>query len=175
MIRKKILYKPTLIAEIGINHNGDIKLAKKLIDLAKKYNFDYVKFQKRDLETVIPEHQKEIKRETPWGYISYLEYKKKIEFGRKEFDEIDPNYKHQAPQNEIIPLNFILHYTDMGMTVCDLFGGSGTTGAAALKHGRNFITFDLDKTNIEFMSKRFNIIVKSHEKSISKVQENSIL
>ena len=49
MIRKKILHKPTLIAEIGINHNGDIKLAKKLIDLAKKYDFDYVKFQKRDL------------------------------------------------------------------------------------------------------------------------------
>ena len=89
MIKKKKLFKPILIAEIGINHNGDIKLAKKLIDLAKKYNFDYVKFQKRDLETVIPEYQKDIKRETPWGYISYLEYKKKIEFGKKEYDEID--------------------------------------------------------------------------------------
>jgi N-acetylneuraminate synthase len=89
MIRKKVLFKPILIAEIGINHNGDIKLAKKLIDLAKKYNFDYVKFQKRDLEMVIPEHQKEIKRETPWGHISYLEYKKKIEFKKKEFDEIE--------------------------------------------------------------------------------------
>ena len=61
MIRNKILFKPTLIAEIGINHNGNVRLAKKLIDLAKKYNFDYVKFQKRDLEIVIPEHQKKIK------------------------------------------------------------------------------------------------------------------
>ena len=89
MIRHKKLVKPILIAEIGINHNGNIKLAKKLIDLAKKYNFDYVKFQKRDLEVVIPEYQKYIKRDTPWGLITYLDYKKKIEFGRKEFDQIE--------------------------------------------------------------------------------------
>jgi len=89
MIRHKKLEKPILIAEIGINHNGNIKLAKKLIDLAKKYNFDYVKFQKRDLEVVIPEYQKYIKRDTPWGLITYLDYKKKIEFGRKEFDQIE--------------------------------------------------------------------------------------
>ena len=69
MIKKKILSKPILRAEIGINHNGDVNQAKKLIDLAKKYHFDYVKFQKRDLDIVIPDHQKEIKRETPWGYI----------------------------------------------------------------------------------------------------------
>ena len=89
MFKIKKLKRPTLIGEIGINHNGSLSEAKKLIDLAKKYNFDYVKFQKRDLETVIPEHQKEIKRETPWGYISYLDYKKKIEFGKKEFDQIE--------------------------------------------------------------------------------------
>ena len=63
----------------------------------------------------------------------------------------------------------------MGMTVCDLFGGSGTTGAAALKHGRNVITFDLDPTNIEFMSKRFNRILETYEKSISEVHESSFL
>jgi len=84
-----MLKKPILIAEIGINHNGKIKLAKKLIDLAKKYNFDYVKFQKRDLGVIIPEHQKYIRRDTPWGLITYFDYKKKIEFGRKEFDEIE--------------------------------------------------------------------------------------
>ena len=69
--------KPFLIAEIGINHNGSVNEAKKLIDLAKKYNFDCVKFQKRDLNICIPEDQKYISRETPWGYISYLDYKKK--------------------------------------------------------------------------------------------------
>ena len=69
--------KPYLIAEIGINHNGSINEAKKLILLAKKNNFDAVKFQKRDLNICIPENQKNIPRETPWGLITYLEYKKK--------------------------------------------------------------------------------------------------
>ena len=83
--------KPYLIAEIGINHNGSIKLAKKLIDLAKECNFDAVKFQKRDLSICIPEDQKQILRDTPWGRITYLNYKKKIEFGNNEFNEIS-NY-----------------------------------------------------------------------------------
>lgn len=81
--------KPFLIAEIGINHNGSIKLAKKLIDLAKKYNFNAVKFQKRDPNISIPEHQKYKIRNTPWGDITYFDYKKKIEFGESEFKEID--------------------------------------------------------------------------------------
>ncbi len=81
--------KPFLIAEIGINHNGSVQTAKKLIDMAKKYNFDSVKFQKRDPDISTPEDQKLKMRDTPWGYISYLDYKKKIEFGLKEFKEID--------------------------------------------------------------------------------------
>lgn len=81
--------KPLLIAEIGINHNGSVDSAKKMISLAKKYNFDLVKFQKRSPEITTPDFQKEIMRETPWGLISYLEYKKKIEFGFKEFKIID--------------------------------------------------------------------------------------
>ena len=80
--------KPFLIAEIGINHNGSVNEAKKLIDLAKKYNFDCVKFQKRDLNICIPEDQKYISRETPWGYISYLDYKKKIELNEKQYAEL---------------------------------------------------------------------------------------
>ena len=77
---KKIVKRkrPFLIAEIGINHNGSIKLAKKLIDLAKKYNFDSVKFQKRDSDICVPEHQKGTIRNTPWGVMTYLEYRKKI-------------------------------------------------------------------------------------------------
>ena len=88
MIIQKNLKKPVLIAEIGINHNGSLSLAKKLIDLAKKYDFDYVKFQKRNPDTVVPEHQKKIVSETPWRKISYLEDKKKIEFESKEYNEI---------------------------------------------------------------------------------------
>ncbi len=85
----KKLKKPYLIAEIGINHNGSINLAKQLILLAKKYNFDCVKFQKRDLNICIPEHQKNIFRDTPWGNITYFDYKKKIEFSITDYKKID--------------------------------------------------------------------------------------
>tara|TARA_B100001996_G_C18653593_1_gene590359 strand:- start:513 stop:1358 length:846 start_codon:yes stop_codon:yes gene_type:complete len=80
---------PFLIAEIGINHNGSLKLAKQLIDLAKKYNFDAVKFQKRDPNICVPEDQKSKVRNTPWGEMTYFQYKEKIEFGEKEFREIE--------------------------------------------------------------------------------------
>tara|TARA_A100001011_G_scaffold400441_1_gene515017 strand:- start:2670 stop:3536 length:867 start_codon:yes stop_codon:yes gene_type:complete len=87
----KKLKKPFLIAEIGINHNGSIQLAKKLIDLAARYKFDCVKFQKRTPEICTPEHQKGVIRETPWGQMTYLEYKKKIEFNLSDYKIID-NY-----------------------------------------------------------------------------------
>ena len=83
--------RPFLIAEIGINHNGSVELAKRLIDLAKKYNFDSVKFQKRDSDICVPEQQKGKMRTTPWGDMTYLEYRKKIEFNSREYKEID-NY-----------------------------------------------------------------------------------
>ena len=83
------LKKPFLIGEIGINHNGSLKLAKKLIQLAKDAGFNAVKFQKRDPNISTPEHQKQILRQTPWGEMTYLDYKKKIEFGHKEFREIN--------------------------------------------------------------------------------------
>ena len=86
IIKKK---RPFLIAEIGINHNGSVELAKKLIDLAKKYDFDSVKFQKRDSDICVPKHQKDKMRTTPWGDMTYLEYRKKIEFGESEYKEID--------------------------------------------------------------------------------------
>ena len=66
-----------IIAEIGINHNGDLELAKKLIDIACISGVDAVKFQKRTPEEAVPEEQKNIKRETPWGIITYLEYRKR--------------------------------------------------------------------------------------------------
>ena len=88
-MKKKKFIKPFLIGEIGINHNGSIKLAKKLIDLAKNSGFDAVKFQKRNPDISIPENYKKISRTTPWGEMTYLDYKKKIEFGSKEFDLIN--------------------------------------------------------------------------------------
>ena len=78
-----------IVAEIGINHNGSVELAKQMIDVAKLAGCDFVKFQKRTPELCVPEEQKnKIKKDTPWGDITYLEYKKKVEFGKKEYDEI---------------------------------------------------------------------------------------
>lgn len=81
--------KVKIIAEIGINHNGDIEIAKQLIMVAKAAGCDYVKFQKRNPDVCVPEEQKSKIRQTPWGEITYLEYKWKTEFGEKEYDEID--------------------------------------------------------------------------------------
>ena len=83
-----------IIAEIGINHNGSLDIAKKLIDAAKQAGADAVKFQKRNLALCIPEKQKSTMRDTPWGVMSYMDYKQKLEFGREEFDEIN-NYCKQ--------------------------------------------------------------------------------
>ena len=81
--------KTLLIGEIGINHNGSLSLAKKIILSAKNAGFDLVKFQKRNPETSTPEHKKNIIRDTPWGRITYLDYKKKIEFSKKQYNEIN--------------------------------------------------------------------------------------
>ncbi len=78
-----------VIAEIGINHNGDVELAKRLIDVAAEAECDSVKFQKRTPEICVPAEQGRQMRETPWGYITYMEYRKKVEFGLAEYQEID--------------------------------------------------------------------------------------
>ena len=79
---------PYLIAEIGINHNGDIKLAKRLIDIAKEANFDAVKFQKRDINLVYSKEILDSFRVSPWGTTQKAQ-KEGLEFGNKEYDEID--------------------------------------------------------------------------------------
>ena len=78
-----------IIAEIGINHNGDIEIAKQLMDVAVDTGCDAVKFQKRTPEICVPEEQKSIPRDTPWGTMTYFEYKKRIEFEQSEFEQID--------------------------------------------------------------------------------------
>jgi len=82
--------QPTyVVAEIGINHNGDMEIVKGLIDAAHRAGVDAVKFQKRTPELCVPPDQQERKRETPWGYITYLEYRYKVEFDAAEYQEID--------------------------------------------------------------------------------------
>ena len=78
-----------VIAEIGINHNGDLEIAKNLMDVAASAGCDAVKFQKRTPELCVPEEQKLQIRETPWGTMTYLEYKERTEFGQQEYQQID--------------------------------------------------------------------------------------
>jgi N-acetylneuraminate synthase len=77
-----------IIAEIGINHNGSIENCKKLIDLAAVAGCDYVKIQKRTPDLCVPESQKGKIRDTPWGSMTYLDYKKKIEFSEDQIVEL---------------------------------------------------------------------------------------
>ena len=78
-----------IIAEIGINHNGDIKIAEEMIRAAKQAGVNAVKFQKRTPLLCVPPEERSKMRETPWGYITYLEYREHVEFGETEYARIN--------------------------------------------------------------------------------------
>jgi len=78
-----------LIAEIGINHNGDMQITKKLMDAAFATNWHCVKFQKRTPDICVPDHQKNVMRDTPWGQMTYLDYRYKVEFNDENYAYID--------------------------------------------------------------------------------------
>ena len=104
-----------LIAEIGINHNGDLQIAKKLIDATWATGWDCVKFQKRTPDICVPESQKNILRQTPWGEMTYLEYKNRIEFHKNDYDYInryclDKPLSWTASVWDLPSLEFILRY-----------------------------------------------------------------
>lgn len=82
-------YPTYIVAEIGINHNGSLAMAKEMIAVAARYGVDAVKLQKRTPELCVPPEQRGQMRETPWGYITYLDYRYKVEFGESEYREID--------------------------------------------------------------------------------------
>lgn len=82
--------QPTyVVAEIGINHNGDLEIAKKMIRAASESGVNAVKFQKRTPEICVPVAEQTKMRDTPWGYMTYLDYRRRVEFGEKEYQEID--------------------------------------------------------------------------------------
>ena len=85
--------KIQIVGEIGINHNGNLKTTKKLIDIASIAGCDYVKFQKRTPEICVPKNQRDKKKIVPWHDkpITYLQYKKDVEFGQEDYMQID-NY-----------------------------------------------------------------------------------
>ena len=85
-----------IIAEIGINHNGDLNIAKQMIDAAVHAGVNAVKFQKRTPDVATPPDQQTQMRETPWGYITYLDYRNKVEFSEEQYYEIDKHCKEKG-------------------------------------------------------------------------------
>ena len=117
-INNKVIDKNSdsyFIGEVGINHNGDIDLAKKIILEAKNAGFSAVKFQKRNPEISTPDEMKNKLRDTPWGEMTYIDYKFKVEFNKKEYDLINSFCKEIeidwfASCWDVESLNFILNY-----------------------------------------------------------------
>ena len=115
MVDFKNLEKPYFIGEIGINHNGSLQNTKKLIDAVSACNWDCAKFQKRDPDVCVPEHQKSKLRSTPWGEMTYIEYKHRVEFGKKQYDYIN-DYCAEKPIDwsasvwDLNSLDFLLQY-----------------------------------------------------------------
>ncbi len=106
---------PYLIGEIGINHNGDLQIAKRLIDASFGCGWHCVKFQKRTPDICVPEKQKNIIRDTPWGKIPYIDYRYKVEFEKQEYDYIDIYCKEKpldwtASAWDLNSLEFLLNY-----------------------------------------------------------------
>jgi len=108
-----------IIAEIGINHNGDLDLCKKMMHLAKYAGVDYVKIQKRTPDLCVPENQKNKQKDTLWGKMSYLDYKKKIEFNEEQIQELfqyakEINIDFFASVWDIPSVDLMAKYTNIG-------------------------------------------------------------
>jgi len=108
-----------IVAEIGINHNGDIDLCKKMMLMSKFAGVDYVKIQKRTPDLCVPSEQKNIMKDTPWGRMTYLEYKHKIEFNEEQIAELF-RYSHEIDVTffssvwDIPSVDIMCKYTKLG-------------------------------------------------------------
>jgi len=85
----KIMKNAKIVAEIGINHNGDINIAKSLASLAKNFGADYIKLQKKNPDICVPENEKNIEKPTIFGPMKYIDYKKRMEFNEEKYNEFD--------------------------------------------------------------------------------------
>jgi N-acetylneuraminate synthase len=129
-----------VIGEIGLNHNGSVDLAKKLIDVAADAGAQAVKFQKRTPDISTPEHMKSVLRETPWGEMTYLEYRYRVEFDREQYIEIGDHATLRGldwfaspwdvPAVEFLEdLNVVAHkVASASVTDLDLLGALAATG-----------------------------------------------
>jgi N-acetylneuraminate synthase len=130
-----------IVAEIGINHNGSLDIVKKLIDAAVLSGCDYVKFQKRNPDTSTPEHQKYKIKNSIWGPIRYIDYKKKLEFGENEYDSIE-NYCNQKKINwfasawDLESVDFLKKYKNKDLGVFIKIPSACITNLDLLKYVR---------------------------------------
>jgi N-acetylneuraminate synthase len=107
--------KPYLISDIGINHNADLQIVKQLIDATFACGWNCVKFQKRNPHVCVPESLKDVMKSTPWGDMTYLEYKLKMEFSKDDYDYIDRYCKEKpiawsASVWDLDSLEFLIQY-----------------------------------------------------------------
>ena len=135
---------PYFIAEIGINHNGDVNIAKRLIDASYAIGWDCVKFQKRTPDIAVPEAQKGVMRSTPWGEMTYLDYKKRIEFGKEEYDYIDKYCAEKpiawtASPWDMPSLEFLLQYDIPFIKLASATNGSKELIKTACRSGKPII------------------------------------
>jgi N-acetylneuraminate synthase len=156
-----------IIAEIGINHNGSIDVAKKLIDIAAVAGCDAVKFQKRNPDVCVPEHQKNVIRETPWGTMTYLEYKHKIEFGKEEYDIIDSYCKEKgiawsASPWDLDSLNFLNQYDIPFIKIPSAMLTNDELIEATVNTGKKVI-LSVGMSTEEEISHAVNILQKSND------------
>ena len=164
------LKEPYFIGEIGINHNGDMEITKKLIDAVNACGWDCAKFQKRNPDVCVPEHQKNIMRDTPWGRMSYLEYKYKIEFGKENYDYIN-KYSLDKPVDwtasvwDIDSLNFLMEYDVPFIKIPSALITEKDLVTESAKTGKQVI-MSTGMSTLEEIDIAFNLINKHGKKPI---------
>ncbi len=168
---------PYIIAEIGINHNGDLQIAKKLIDAANACMWDCVKFQKREPEIAVPDEQKNIMRDTPWGHITYLEYKKKVEFGKEEYSYIDSYCREKpiawtASPWDMPSLEFLLQY-DIPFIKIASATNSNWDMLKAVCESRKPILLSTGMSTIEELDKTVDFLEKNSDGNYILLHTNS--
>ena len=157
--------KVKIIAEIGINHNGDLNIAKKLIDIASFAGCDYVKFQKREPDVCVPQKQRDVLRDTPWGQMRYIDYKKKIEFGHDEYQVIDKYCKEKnigwfASVWDLESVDFMKEYVVMSK-----IPSAHLTNNALLEYSKENFEFNLLSTGMS-TEKEIELAVKLLEPKV---------
>jgi len=167
MVNFKELKTPYLIGEIGINHNGNIGIAKKLIDAVNACEWHCAKFQKRNPDVCVPEAQKSVMRNTPWGEMTYLDYKKKIEFEVAEYTQIDAYCKAKpidwtASVWDLDSLNFLLNYDVPFIKIPSAMLTNHVLLSECAKSKKSLI-FSTGMSTEKEVDEAVNIIVKHHD------------